>query len=187
MMVNMKPIATINDKDIYFYPFSDMNFKGETLIFPESYFVSCFFFNETHWVQSEFESLIQKTLVSGCIGYCFHGYQCMKAHDLTDFTIIDSDFPEKEQKENDNDCITTTWHDEESLESTLFYLFNCATPSDKYRDNYSYAVFSFGNKEDNDVIHNLLQDPVGTIHKAMDQDRNIFFKGFQKLKQWLSK
>jgi len=56
--------------------------------------------------------------------FCVWGPDCEGIHDLFDAAAIELD------AEHTKVVIMTTWHDDETLEETIWYFMNCAVPDE---------------------------------------------------------
>lgn len=93
----------------------------------------------------------QQLIEYGLVYLCTWGNDCERIHDI--FTI-------QIEIENEKEIpIMTTWHDDESIDETLwFFLFN-TFPDDKYFDTCKTAiVISVGNSEWEEQLRNGMSD-----------------------------
>jgi len=78
--------------------------------------------NDTRDAISDFAEIL---LRSGGVYFCVWGRGCSRVHDIIDLASYEQD------QENES-VIMTSWHEDESLDESLWFFLNSAFPDDRY-------------------------------------------------------
>ena len=127
----------------------------ETLGLPSPHFACLLVLDGLAISDAQVHRLAAKLLKNGAVYFCAWGPGCERVHDLIDDAILIF-----ESDPTEDNVILTTWHDDESLEEALFFLFCASWPAADYIDRCGSAlVIVSGSSEWAEVCRVALRNP----------------------------
>ena len=100
--------------------------------------------------QTDVETLsrfAESLLASGCVYFCAWGPGCERAHDIMDECSLEID-----------PVIMTTWHDDESLDETLYFFLRNTWPDEGYSECGGAIAITVGNADWAAQVERRLRD-----------------------------
>ena len=130
-------------KDIYLCPSTTINVLAEQIT-PTSPNFGLLLAMDAQPVDSgQIGELAEKLMEKGLAYLCAWGPDCERVHDNFDQIAVLRDLEQK-----DDNVIMTTWHSDESLEEGVWFLVNCAFPTQAYEESCkAWIVAPIGNAE----------------------------------------
>jgi hypothetical protein len=140
--------AEISDSELFSLSAPDFASLPDSISLPTSHFVCLVAANATSVDAGVLKELSRKLLRAGCVYFCAWGSDCERAHDIFDEECFEVE-----------PVIMTTWHEEDSLDETLWFFVSCAIPDDAYQNtSRSALVISIGNPVWDEQIRRRLAD-----------------------------
>ena len=100
------------------------------------YFVSFIAWDSRIESAAEVARLARMLLDAGCVYFCCWGPGCERLHD-----VIDEEYSKDGLSVHDDEStIMTTWHDDQSLEESVWFALNVAFPDDRFFDECKSVV-----------------------------------------------
>jgi hypothetical protein len=113
--------------------------------------------------------LARMLLDAGCVYFCCWGPGCERVHD-----IIDEEYSKDGLSVVANEsAIMTTWHDDESLEESVWFALNAAFPDDRFFDDCkSVVAVCIGSASWATEISKALERPRALVARVADGGHN---------------
>jgi hypothetical protein len=125
------------------------------------YFVAFIAWESENESPSDIARVARMLLDAGCVYFCCWGPGCERMHD-----IVDEEYVGDGSSVLDHDLIImTTWHDDESLEESVWFALHAAFPDNRFFDECKAVVaICIGNKTTEKQLVAALADPERWSH-----------------------
>jgi hypothetical protein len=108
-------------------------------------------------------------LDAGCVYFCCWGPGCERVHDIIDEEDSKDGLPVVDNEST----IMTTWHDDESLEESVWFALNVASPDDRFFDDCkSVVAVCIGNAFWATETSKALERPRALVARVVDGGSN---------------
>lgn len=113
-----------NNRQLFALHLSHFNQLPDLFELSTKYFACLLCWDSSKVAVEEISYVANALMKSGAVYFCTWGKGCERLHDIIDENICDLD-----SSLGKSFHISTSWHDKESLEETLWYFLKCTTPA----------------------------------------------------------
>ena len=137
----------ISERDIFCIAASSFGELPPHFMLPSRRFVALLVADTTQSDAKTLSGFAESLLASGCVYFCAWGPGCERAHDIMDECSLEID-----------PVIMTTWHDDESLDETLYFFLRNTWPDEGYSECDSAVAITVGSAEWAAQVERRLRD-----------------------------